>query len=87
MRRIERATRAELRKLAVSVGGSALAQAAVDLAKSLDADPADSVAVLLARELRMTVTALLEQSKGGVSDDLERLRASIAEPAFRGPGN
>jgi hypothetical protein len=87
MRRIERATRAELRKLAVAVAGSALAQAAIDLAARLDADPADSVAVLLVRELRLVMADLRSRAEGGGADEVERFLARIATPDERNPAH
>jgi hypothetical protein len=83
MRVIERATREELRKLSVPLGGSVLARTAVDLARRLDERPTDPAAVLLARELRMTMTTLIGRSEGGGLDEVERFLARIAAPDER----
>jgi hypothetical protein len=80
VRAIERATRQELRDLGVAVGGSAVARSAIDVARRLDGDPADSVAVLLARELRLLMADLRSRVKGGGTDDVERFLARIAAP-------
>src|SRR5262245_53867151 len=80
MRSVERTVRAELRALGVSPQTSSLARNAVVLARRLDDNPADSIVVLLARELRMTMTNLHEQSGGGGPDEVERFLARIATP-------
>lgn len=55
MRAVERAAGAELRTLPEDVRGSTLAKAVLNLARRLDDDPADREAVLLARELRLSL--------------------------------
>ena len=61
---------------------SALVQVALELAARLDGEPADTAAVLLARELRMT---LGELRSGGEdpTNDVERFLARIAAPDSR----
>jgi hypothetical protein len=81
MRAIEAATRAELRDLDVSLRTSALARAAVDLARRLDADPGDRSAVMLSRELRLVLADLHTRAKGGARDVEEFLRR-VSTPAF-----
>lgn len=88
MNAVERATRAELRRLGVSVQSSALAAGAVKLARLLD-DPAvaASAAAAAMRELRMTlgeVASLSAPTRPGIAgaeaasrsedDELEQVR-------------
>lgn len=84
--RIERATRAELRHLKVSLTTSAMGQTAVELARRLDrlGGANDHSAVELSRELRLLMSKLAGPDEerpptGGVSD-VERFLASIAAP-------
>jgi len=77
---IERATRGELRKLPADVRGSGLAKAAIDLARRLDAGPADTAAVLLVRELRQTMTDLYRRGPEDLTNDVDRFLARIAAP-------
>jgi uncharacterized membrane protein len=83
---VEKATRDELAALSEPVRASATAAAALELARRLDSEPADSVAVLLARELRLAMNDLHRQG-GEVNGELESFLAGIANPAFRGPGD
>jgi uncharacterized protein (DUF2267 family) len=78
LRAIERAVRAEVRKMPEDVRGSALARAAVALGRRLDDDPSDSAAALLNRELRMTLADLYRKAAGEVTDDVDRFLARIA---------
>lgn len=80
MKRIEAATRAELRSMGVKLRESALGRSAVDLARRLDGEPADRVAVELSRELRMVVRQLHDRhdGKGGGPDEVEAFLARIA---------
>jgi hypothetical protein len=78
----ERATRAELRALAVDPAQSALAQAAVDLARRLDAGPGDRAAAMLVRELRLVMGQLRAQTKGEGTSDVEAFLAGVSTPAF-----
>jgi hypothetical protein len=87
MRAIERATRGELRKMPDDVRGSALAKAAVDLAKRLDADPGDTAAVMLVRELRLTMTDLYRRVPEDMTNDVDRFLARIATPDVRHAAN
>jgi hypothetical protein len=80
MKAIERTVRAELRRLGVSLRSSVGAQAAVDLAKRLDAEPGDRSAVMLSRELRLLMADLRSQVKGGGTDEVEQFLARIAAP-------
>jgi uncharacterized protein (DUF2267 family) len=77
---IERATRAELRKMPAEARESALAKAAVALARRLDADPADTAAALLNREFRQTLTDLYRRAPEDMTDDVDRFLARIAAP-------
>jgi hypothetical protein len=82
MRAIERAARADLRALPDGLAGSALARAVIELASRLDAGPADTAAVLLARELRMALADLRAQAKGDAADDVEAFLAGVSTPAY-----
>jgi hypothetical protein len=87
MRATEEATRAELRGLGADPGRSALAQAAVDLARRLDAGPGDRAAAMLVRELRLVVGDLRRSAGGDLGSELERFLGQVSTPAFRGPGD
>lgn len=87
MRATERATRAELRTLGADPTRSALARAAVDLAKRLDAAPGDRAAAMLCRELRLVVDDLHRRAGGDLGGELERFLGQVSTPAFRGPGD
>lgn len=65
-----------------AVSSSALARVAIDLAARLDAEPADTSAVLLARELRMAMADLREQAKGDAGHEVEQFLARISTPSF-----
>jgi hypothetical protein len=78
LRAIERAVRAEVRRMPEDVRGSALAEAAIALGRRLDDDPSDSAAALLNRELRMTLADLYRKAPEDVTDDVDRFLARIA---------
>jgi hypothetical protein len=80
MAEIEQAARAELSALPTSQRSSALAATVLDLARRLDADPADTAAVLLARELRFAMAELRRQAGGDTTGDVEAFLARIAAP-------
>jgi hypothetical protein len=80
MKAIERTTRAELRRLGVSLRSSVGARAAVDLARRMDAEPGDRSVVMLSRELRLLMADLRSRVRGGGTDDVERFLARIAAP-------
>jgi hypothetical protein len=80
MRAVEKAARAELRALPAEVRESTLAKAALNLARRLDAEPADREATMLARELRLTLAELHRQSPEDMTDDVERFLARVAAP-------
>jgi len=83
MRAIEKAMRAELQSLPELVRSSALAQVAIELASRLDGEPADTAAVLLARELRMALNDLHQRAPEDLTDDVDRFLARIATPDSR----
>jgi uncharacterized protein (DUF2267 family) len=83
----EKAIRAELDRVRVTVGSSVLAAVAVNLARRLDSGPGDRAASMLSRELRLVMAELWRQAKGETDHDLERFLGSISTPAFRGPGD
>jgi hypothetical protein len=87
LRVTEKATRAELRALGADPMRSALARAAVDLARRLDAGPGDRAAAMLVRELRLVVGDLRRQQGGDLGSELERFLGGVSTPAFRGPGD
>jgi hypothetical protein len=80
MKAVEKAARAELGALPVEVRESTLAKAALNLARRLDAEPADREATMLARELRLTLTELHRQSPEGGVDEVERFLVRVAAP-------
>jgi len=75
------ATRAELARMPVLVRESALAAAALVLARRLDADPGDAVASMLVREFRITMTTLHAQG-GGQADEIDVFLNSISASEF-----
>lgn len=75
---IEAATSGWIELLPEAFRASPLAAVALQLARRLDGDPAPSVEVLLARELRMTLADLRVQSGGDVTDEVDRYLARIA---------
>jgi hypothetical protein len=78
----ERATRAELRALGADPTASALARAAVDLARRLDERPGDRAAAMLVRELRLVMGDLRGQTKDAATHDVEAFLAGVSTPAF-----
>jgi hypothetical protein len=80
MKAVENAARAELRALPAEVRESTLAKAALNLARRLDAEPADREATMLARELRLTMSDLHRMGPEGDVDDVERFLARVAAP-------
>jgi hypothetical protein len=65
---VERATRAELRALELSVQTNAAAAAVVAVAKRLDATTGAASAAAAARELRLALAALRTGQSGGLED-------------------
>jgi hypothetical protein len=82
---VEEATRAELASLPPLARGSALAAAALVLARRLDAGPGDAVASMLVRELRHAMNDLRRRAGGDSNRDLDEFLASIAVPEFGDP--
>jgi hypothetical protein len=80
MRAVERAARADLRALPDEVAGSAVARAVIDLAKRLDAGPADTAAVLIVRELRQAMAFLHRRQPEDLSGEVDRFLERIAAP-------
>jgi hypothetical protein len=74
----ERATRAELRALGADPARSALARAAVDLARRLDADPGDRAAAMLVRELRLLMGQLHHRQPEDLGSEVDRYLERIA---------
>lgn len=87
MRAIERATRADLRTMPESVRDSAQARCVIDLAQRLDGEEASTVAVLLARELRMGMAELRRLAHGDVGGELDAFLRSISAPALGDGGH
>ena len=79
---VEQATRTELDALPDGLGSSALAAAALDLARRLDEGPADTAAVLLVRELRQVLLDLRGRAAGGGSGDVDAFLARVSATAF-----
>jgi hypothetical protein len=82
MKAAERAARADLRALPPEVASGVLARAVIDLARRLDAGPADTTAVLLVRELRLALADLRSQAKDDATGDVEAFLARVSAPAF-----
>jgi hypothetical protein len=83
MKAIEKAIRAELESLPELTRSSALAEVAIELAKRLDGRPADTAAVLLARELRMAISDLHQHAPEDLTNDVDLFLARIAAPDSR----
>lgn len=77
---IAAAVRTHLDGLPAVLGSCVLAESALDLARRLDDGPADREAVLLARELRMTLREL--QNPEDPAGEVERYLERIAAPDF-----
>jgi hypothetical protein len=77
---VERATRAELRALKVSVQASILAASAVSLARQIDRSPGAVAAAAASLQLRQTRADLIsearERPERDVIDDLNARRAA-----------
>jgi hypothetical protein len=80
MRVTERATRSELRGMGADPTRSALARAAVDLARRLDEDPGDRAATMLVRELRLVMGELHRRNPEDLSGEVEQYLERIAAP-------
>lgn len=78
--KVEEATRKELQSLPELVRSSALGEVALELARRLDSEPADTAAVLLARELRMALDSLRRRAPEDTPDEIEDFLARIATP-------
>jgi hypothetical protein len=84
---IEKAADAEIGRLPAELRTSTLAEVLLDLARRLDADPEDRAASMLSRELRLVLTDLHARAGDVGGDEVERFLASVANSAFRGPGD
>jgi uncharacterized protein (DUF2267 family) len=82
---VEKAVRAELRRLEIDASESVLAATLVDLAQRLDAEPGDRAAAMLSSEMRRLLAEL--KQTGEVNHDLEQFLSGISNPAFRAPGD
>jgi len=82
VRSIERQTRAEIRTFPAQVQCSALSRVAIDLARRLDDAPADTAAVLLARELRMAMADLRARCGDDVGHELEQFLGRVRAEEF-----
>jgi hypothetical protein len=76
----EKATRAELRALGADPARSALARAAVNLARRLDTDPppGDRAAAMLVRELRLVMGDLYRRHPEDLSGEVEQFLERVA---------
>ena len=81
MKRLEKALRAELAAWGGGLTASTLTEAALGLARRLDAAPSDREAVALTRELRLVLADL--RGLSGVQSELEGFLAGIAAPSLR----
>lgn len=82
MKRVEKAVKAEIAAWGAGLAGSALAEAALLLARRLDADPADREVTALSRELRL-VLAELRRLAGATESELEVFLAGLSAAALR----
>jgi len=73
----EKAVRATLRQLEVSVQSDAIARLAVTLAQTLDGDAGMATAAV-SRELRATLADLENRNGGNADDGLARLLAELS---------
>ena len=76
--KVEEATRKELQTLPELARPSALAEVALELARRLDSEPADTAAVLLARELRMALNDLHRRAPEDTPDEIDEFLARIS---------
>lgn len=76
---VERATRAELRRLGIHASDSGLAAAALSLSRHVDAPDSTSAAAAVARELRGVLTELRRQaSEKPQRDPIDELQSRRA---------
>ena len=75
----EKAVRATLRQLEISVVDDARGRLAVTLAKALDADAGMATAAI-SRELRATLSELEGRGHGDTDDELGRILAELSAP-------
>lgn len=75
---VERAMRAELRKLGVSVASSALAASAVSLARQIDGSRGAVAAAAASLQLRQTRADLIAELKGERGSDVDNALAALA---------
>jgi hypothetical protein len=80
VKRLETAAKRQLAAMGDEVAWSALAEAAVLLAKRLDAGVPDYVAPALVRELRLTMADLRSQAGEDGPGEVEAFLARIAAP-------
>jgi hypothetical protein len=80
VKRLESAAKRQLAAMGDEVASSALAEAAVLLARRLDARPPHYVVPSLVRELRLTMADLRAQVGEDGPDDVEAFLAGIAAP-------
>lgn len=78
----KRAVHGDIAGLPAHLRDSTLAQVCLDLAKRLDAGPADTAAVLVARELRLALAELRQLAKDEGGDDLEGFLERISAPSL-----
>jgi hypothetical protein len=82
MRAVEKAARAEIKALPAELRTGALATALIELAKRLDAGPADREVAGIARELRLCLGELHRRAGGDIASETERFIATISTPSF-----
>jgi hypothetical protein len=75
---VERATRAELRTLGVSVRTSILAASAVSLARNIDTSRGAVAAAAASLQLRQTRAELIRELKGERDSDVDNALAALA---------
>jgi hypothetical protein len=82
MRAVEKAARAEIKALPAGLRTGALATALIELAKRLDAGPADREVAGIARELRLSLGELHRRAGGDIASETETFIAKISTPSF-----
>jgi hypothetical protein len=79
---VETAAKRQLAAMGDEVASSALAEAAILLARRLDGRPAHYVVPALVRELRLTMADLRAQAGDDGPDDLDEFLRGLSTPAF-----
>jgi hypothetical protein len=79
---VEKAARAEIKALPAELRAGALATAVIELAKRLDAGPADREVAGVVRELRLSLVELHRRAGDDGASETETFVAKILTPSF-----